>query len=466
MSFSILHNKEKIFINFIVLIFVSSIMFWDITLLNFNLKYSIVLLFPFLVFEIFRNNNTYKYLIYILIFFLLINLHFFFSFGKDIESFFLLNKIELIKIVYLCYILFCVLVYFPIIQENKKKFIDFFLLVFFATTFLSLIFFKYDDLWHVLEIQSAPYFCGGIPDIFNFTKLNISGEYKLSFRHLLYKENSHFGMVITPIIIFVSIYYLNFKEKIKLFLYSTFLLICFINSSATLLMGLIVSLFVLIFIFIIKKNNKIVGLTLLFIISISIFSTSSQCTQRIVSLYNLYYDDIYLDRFVGNPTVTFKSPLKVSPAFRWIPEAYVNSGENLSSEVNVYAVKVVLNGLKKKPFGYGFDKYNQAYGEYLLKPQNDFSWRVEGYNKQDGGNNLIKLTAEFGFLSLIIYLILFLYAIDAKIRFENKVFFLSFVLTQLMRGAGYFNAGFSIVLMIIIVDFFRTNYADIKDKLK
>ena len=114
--------------------------------------------------------------------------------------------------------------------------------------------------------------------------------------------------------------------------------------------------------------------------------------------------------------------------------------------------------MKNKPLGYGFDNYAKAYNDFLLEPQNKYFWRIEGYNKEDGSNNIVKLSTEFGIFSILFYLILILYAFDKKIKFENKIFFLPFIITQFIRGAGYFNAGFSIIFFMIIVDYTYTNY--------
>ena len=68
------------------------------------------------------------------------------------------------------------------------------------------------------------------------------------------------------------------------------------------------------------------------------------------------------------------------------------------------------------------------------------------YNNKDGANNFNKLIVEFGIFGLIIYLFIFLFLINKKISIELKLFYFPFILTQSLRGAGYFNGGFSCLL--------------------
>ena len=60
---------------------------------------------------------------------------------------------------------------------------------------------------------------------------------------------------------------------------------------------------------------------------------------------------------------------------------------------------------------------------------------------------------EFGIGSIAIFIYIFIFIFSKKISVENKIFLLPFAITQLLRGAGYFNGGFllSIILIILLV---------------
>ena len=61
----------------------------------------------------------------------------------------------------------------------------------------------------------------------------------LSFGEYLFKENSHLGMIAPSFILFFLYTHTNEKlYSIKFFLFYVFLLLCFIKSSTTLLLGL------------------------------------------------------------------------------------------------------------------------------------------------------------------------------------------------------------------------------------
>ena len=77
------------------------------------------------------------------------------------------------------------------------------------------------------------------------------------------------------------------------------------------------------------------------------------------------------------------------------------------------------------------------------------------YNNKDGANNFNKLIVEFGIFGLIIYLFIFLFLINKKISIELKLFYFPFILTQSLRGAGYFNGGFSLILLLMLFTFIK-----------
>ena len=79
------------------------------------------------------------------------------------------------------------------------------------------------------------------------------------------------------------------------------------------------------------------------------------------------------------------------------------------------------------------------------------------YNNKDGTNNFVKLIVELGVFGLIIYLFFFLFSINKKIPIEYKLFYLPFVITQSLRGAGYFNGGFSLIVFFMLFTYLKLN---------
>ena len=80
---------------------------------------------------------------------------------------------------------------------------------------------------------------------------------------------------------------------------------------------------------------------------------------------------------------------------------------------------------------------------------------INVYNSKDGSNNLVKIIVEFGFFGIVFYLFIFLFLINNKVSLELKLFYLPFVITQSLRGAGYFNGGFVLIVFLMIFTFIR-----------
>ena len=80
---------------------------------------------------------------------------------------------------------------------------------------------------------------------------------------------------------------------------------------------------------------------------------------------------------------------------------------------------------------------------------------LEVYNNKDASNNTFKIITEFGVLSLFLFLLLFYISFSKKIPLENKIFLLPFLITQFIRGAGYFNGGFILILFLLIIFKFK-----------
>ena len=71
-------------------------------------------------------------------------------------------------------------------------------------------------------------------------------------------------------------------------------------------------------------------------------------------------------------------------------------------------------------------------------------------------NNFNKIIVEFGYLSLAIFLFIMLYIKNTKIDLEEKYFFIQLIVTQMVRGAGYFNGGFSLIVLFMIFSYINS----------
>jgi hypothetical protein len=411
----------KLFISFFTVCF---IFLWDIKYNFFNARYLfLILLFP-IVSNIYLEirNGEFKFIInffyisFFLFFHLFINLFFedkstdFYSLGGII--FFLL--------------IFVIVYYFnEKILNNLDLIILIFLLIFSFSVIYSLFNFKED----------APYYCGGIPNFliehFNIqdigTERNIF-DYRLSFKELIFAENSHLGMIAPSIIIYL-IYKLQ-NKKLSIFYNCFFLLFfitCFIKSSTTFLVGTIASLFI-ISIFNFKKIPIKVLITyiLLFAISVTIILSNKECRNRLVLHLN---------------------------------EDNVKTG-SLSSDVYSRSLLVAKYSIFKKPLGWGFNRYVEAFDSYnTLKAPKFATIRdrdiLNYLNNKDASNNFAKLIVEFGIFSILLFIFILNYLVSNNIKLEEKLFLMPIIITQMIRGAGYFNGGFLLIILLMVFSYIR-----------
>ena len=80
-------------------------------------------------------------------------------------------------------------------------------------------------------------------------------------------------------------------------------------------------------------------------------------------------------------------------------------------------------------------------------------------NRTDGSNNLSKLIVEFGLFSFLLIPLFLRFLFSDQFEDYQKFFILSILVTQLGRGAGYFNGGFLIGLLIMIIFSFKNKNA-------
>ena len=400
----------------------------------------------------FRNTIIFLFFLSILISHSLININY------ENTNF---TNYNLFGIFFLTFIFIISFYYYENFNKNILNIVKLFLILFFISVIISFFNFKND----------SPFFCGGIPDILGFLKsyeqylpdgsikalnylvLDRIGDMRFSFKEFLFPENSHLGMIAPSVIIYMV--HLTITTNVsKYFKFATylFIIICLIKSSTTLLLGTILSLFLLIsFNFKnIPKPTLIAFSSILIIFSIILIS-SKECRSRFVPIYKQsigpeHAKDVKKIETVGEIDLEFASKIK----------KLMGTTGSLSSGVYFHALMIAKKSIVEKPFGWGVNRYDKAF-EYFNKKNPPKIPSLSWYNNRDGTNNLVKLFTEFGFLALILYLFFFLFLINKNIPLEYKLFYLPFVVTQSLRGAGYFNSGFSLIVFFMLFTYLKLN---------
>ena len=135
-----------------------------------------------------------------------------------------------------------------------------------------------------------------------------------------------------------------------------------------------------------------------------------------------------------NQNISLKQPKRVS----------------MSIEVFIVSLKVAYNSILTRPFGYGFNNYKFAHTEHIDKIKL-VDVTVKKNNFHDGSTNFSKIITEFGIFGILLFI--YLFVIFLRKKDKNKIFlFLSFIIImQFLRGVGYFNAAFLLIMLVYIL---------------
>jgi hypothetical protein len=155
---------------------------------------------------------------------------------------------------------------------------------------------------------------------------------------------------------------------------------------------------------------------------------------------------------------------------------------NLSVSVQLYSLYFAKNSVIKYPLGVGLGNYGNyrkvfdeeqifvgesPYEKIIFDNElfNSINAYVIFFNKNTGSNNFSKLIVEFGFLGVILLGFIFYMLCSRKIDNSMKIIFLTLIVNQLfIRGTGYFNNGFLIIIILLFSIFFDN--LDIKEDKK
>lgn len=269
----------------------------------------------------------------------------------------------------------------------------------------------------------------------------------------IFVENSHFALISVPIINYYTFLFCENKiHKKNLFdfvFFMIFLIISFINFSTTFLIGLILTQS-----FFLLKNysNKKFVITnlILLIISILILSNYKQCIDRSVGSIKNISELIILKKFI-NKKNNDDNLLSIDEKEKIIREKRIDM--NMSVETFIVSLEITYNSILSNPFGVGFNRYQNAHKKFIDEIVK-INKNVKKNNIYDGSTNLSKIPTEFGIFG-IFFIVLFGFSILIKKNLNQIDYFvISLICIQFLRGVGYFNAGF---LLIVIVYFFKIN---------
>jgi len=420
--------------NFFILTFTSYVFLWEIDKkinINFDFRFIILLLLPFLLNDFFKDSKKKNICFYSLILIFFISLHqfysnFFFNLQFILSGFFLL------------YLFLIAYYYYDLILENKELILKIFISIF---LFSIIIHFFFQS-----TTNPEPVSCGALK---NYFKGNYNFLHFMSSYSLIYLENSHLAMTAVPLILFCLFLFSENKIfLIKNFFFISFIVICFLKSSATLLIGLIISIFSFLLFESkrIKKSLLLLFLILIFFI-ISLFLSDKICKQKIYTKY-LGYDLISASKYDQKEDHVQDQNTEVLDILG------IKKEGSLTGATFYHAYNVTYKSILQKPFGWGFQNYEVAFLNYN-KTFNVTADFFKNYNSKDATNNFFKITVEFGIFGLGFYFLLFLIMLSKKIAIDNKIFLFPFLITQSIRGAGYFNGGFILIVFIILFAQFK-----------
>ena len=431
-------------------IFTVSILFWDFKLNNiFQAKFLIVILLPYLFIN-YEIRQLRK-----LIFFSLILISFLFLYS--------LAKVDF-QITY--YFIFS-LIFFYLLILIAFNFVKNFNLILKNS---SIIFISISNLLIILSIILGNFEFYDHNLFYNGLCLVFFNENKSIFNYF-FLENSHFGMTATAIIVYQLLNFnkINYFNKINFLI---FLILSYLYvGSLTLYLGISISI---ISILVLRISKKFAVLSIFLLINTLLIFSLNNCLIRITQIIDVdkvftSHQDTKIVKKLRESEVV--NSLADSKFFKFLEEKTniilinkeikeresfdennkIKDGINVTTIIHINHLLFASDTIRSHLFGVGFQNYAIYAKKFAIKNK-----IIDGYstmplmNINDGASNINKLLAEFGIIN-ILFLILFLFCLYKDNENSNtKSFILTLVITQLLRGAGYFNGGFIFFILILI----------------
>ena len=154
---------------------------------------------------------------------------------------------------------------------------------------------------------------------------------------------------------------------------------------------------------------------------------------------------------------------------------FKKDNNNLSTGIYIYSFYVAKKSIIENPFGVGIDNYKKYRtivdktlkivhpdiykekklgGKIIFKESYMPSLKsiVLEFNKNSGSNNFSKLIVEFGLISVLGLLLIFIFSFRKELDDSIKITLIPMLFTQcFIRGTGYFYSGFLIILTIALI---------------
>lgn len=144
-----------------------------------------------------------------------------------------------------------------------------------------------------------------------------------------------------------------------------------------------------------------------------------------------------------------------------IDDLYQNKKPNVSTSVVLFNLAIMKKSFLDYPLGVGVNNYEFANRRYSEETTKVYPVLVN-LNYNDGSSNFIKIITEFGIFSFIVFFFVFyhLFKQSNYIFLPIKLFLISTILASMIRGAGYFNAGFLLSSILLIILFYYEKNAN------
>ena len=415
----LLKNNSFLYNFFFIFLFVSSIYLWSIKFNLIEARHLIILL----IIPIIYNNKFYKgdFIIILLCLILFIHKILFIERNQILES--------LLILFYLIVLIKILGQYYKIFLSTISSQINLFFILFILSSILT-------SLYYFYEYN-------------NFYSHCLIGCFSL-FK-IFFLENSHLGMMSSSLILY-TLYLRSINDKkISFVLFLIFLLICFLNYSLTLLAGLMLNSFLILLFFWKYINRKyLIYLILTLILCSNIILKNKVNVIKIQSVFvpviNMLTDKKNINT---NEFKQVENNINTNEFKQVENNKKIIEPKNLSSDVWLKSYNIAFISLVKYPLGVGLNNYEVVHKEFIDNVVTSYKL-TKKLNIQDASNNLTKIGVEFGLLSFFLFYLIFKFVFSKKIELKYKIFLLPNILTQLLfRGAGYFNGGFVIFLIVM-----------------
>lgn len=407
--------SQDIFIIYFVIIF----FFWNVDYIIFEAKYLTAIIFLISFFAYTNNLTLLKNKKILMIFFFLL-IHFFLvviqSKGNPIKENFLNYSFTIISIL-------TVILLYDQLKKNFLSIVKYFIFLFNSFFIIFISFYLFEN-----------------------GSLNIDC-YKGIFSEtgFIFRENSHFGLISSALLLYNSNIILenqNNKNK-TFFLINTiiFFIISFLSISTSFLFTILsLSTVFLLINNSIKKKIFYLGMI---IISILFLNFKEQCNYR--SIENIKQAAKSIDiKFSEDKEKEFDYSIEV-------PD------QALSYKVFLKSIQVGVFTLPKNLIGVGINNYDQLFEKYG-KRSDIFNGEENFLNIEDASNNFSKIIGEFGFFGLILYFFLLIRLVKIDPVNSFQIFLITAILSQSLRGVGYFSAAFIILITTLYINIYEKKF--------